>query len=83
MKNTKIAHFLGNFATRNSKIWQIKIISCRSAWKNEENVHLRFLIFETSSQRFLQNMLRDFQKFKNYEKYENGPFSRPFCRQKQ
>ena len=79
----KIDHFLGQFPGRKSKIWQIKIISSRSAWKNEENVHLRFLSFETSSQRFLQNMLRDFQKSRNYEKYENCPFSRQFCHQKQ
>ena len=75
MKN---AHFLGHFPARNSKIWQIKIISWRSAWKNEENVHLRFLIFETSPQRFLQNILRDFQKSWNYEK---RPFSRAFSHQ--
>ena len=68
MKNKKIAHFLGHFSPRNSKIWQIKIISWRSAWKNEENLHLRFLIFENSSQRYLQNMLRDFWKSRNYEK---------------
>ena len=68
MKKKKIAHFLGHFFTRNSKIWQIKIISWRSAWKNEGNEHLRFFIFETSSQIFLQHMLRDFQKSRNYEK---------------
>ena len=83
MRNKKTDHFLGHFSTRSSKIWQIKIISSRSAWQNEENVHLRFLSFETSSQRFLQNTLRDFQKSRNYDKYENCPFSRPFCHQKQ
>ena len=81
-KFMKIDHFLGQFPTRNSKIWPIKIISWQSAWKNEEYVHLRFLIFETSSQRFLQNMLRDFQKSCNYEKYKNCPFSRPYFYQK-
>ena len=49
----------------------------KSAWKNEENVHLRFLIFETSSQRYLQKMLRDFQKSWNYTNYENWSFSKP------
>ena len=71
------------FPTRNSQIWHLKIISWRSARKNKENVHLRFFIFETSSQRFLSNMLRDFQKSWNYKKYENGPFSRPIFHQKQ
>ena len=87
-KNTKLKlmkndHFLGQFPGRKSKIRQIKIISWRSAWKNEENVHLRFLIFENSSQRYLQNMLRDFRKSRNYEKLENCPFSRPSSHQKQ
>ena len=56
----------------------MKNISWRSAWKNEENVHLRFLIFETSSNRSLRNKLRDFQKWWIYEKYENCPFYRLF-----
>ena len=66
--NIKSDHFLSHFPTRNSQIWHLKIISWRSARKNKENVHLRFFIFETSSQRFLSNMLRDFQKSWNYEK---------------
>ena len=65
----KSDHFLSHFPARNSKIWYLKIISWRSARKNKENVHLRFFIFETSSQRFLSNMLRDFQKSLNYKKY--------------
>ena len=56
----------------------MKNISWRAAWKNEENVHLRFLIFETSLHRSLQNKLRDFQKWWIYEKYENCPFYRLF-----
>ncbi len=67
-KLMKIDHFLGHFPARISRIWHIKIISWRSAWKNEENVHLRFFTFENSSQRYLQNMLRDFQNLWNYEK---------------
>ena len=67
LKLMKIDHFLGQFPGRKSKIRQIKNISWRSAWKNEENVHLRFLIFENSPQRYLQNKLRDFQKSLNYE----------------
>ena len=74
----KIGHFLGHFSTRYSKIWQKKYVSWRTAWKNENNVHLRFLIFENSSQRFFANILRDFQKSWNYE---NWPFSRPFFHQ--
>ena len=70
----KIDHFLGHFPARKSRIWHIKFISWRSEWKNEENVHLRFLIFENSSHRYLQNLLRDFQKSWNHEKIENGPF---------
>ena len=42
-----------------------------------------FFSFETSSQIFLSNMLRDFQKTWNYKKYENAPFSRPIFHQKQ
>ena len=68
LKLMKIDNFLRQFPSRKSKIRQIKTISWRSAWKNEENVHLRFLIFENSSQRYLQNKLRDFQKLWNYEK---------------
>ena len=81
MKNMKIAHFLGHFSTRYGKIWQTINISWQSAWKNEENVHLRFLILETLSQRFCANILRDFRKSRNYEKYEKCPFSRPYFHQ--
>ena len=81
--NIKSDHFLSHFPTRNSQIWHLKIISWRLARKNKENVHLRFFIFETSSQRFLSNMLRDFQKSWNYKKHENGQFSRPIFHQKQ
>ena len=77
----KSDHFLSHFPTTNSEIWHLKIIWWRSARKNKENVHLRFFIFETSSQRFLSNMLRDFQKSWNYKEYENGPFSRPIFHQ--
>ena len=69
---------LRSCSTRNTWIWLMKNISWRSAWKNEENVHLRFLIFETSLHRSLQNKLRDFQKWWIYEKYENCPFYRLF-----
>ena len=82
MKKMKIAHFLGQFSTRNVWKGQTKNISWGSAWKIEENVHLRFLIFQTSSQRFLPNMLGDFQISWNYKKYENCPFSRSIFHQK-
>ena len=39
-------------------------------------------IFLNSSQRYLQNMFRDFRKSRNNEKWENGPFSKPFFYQK-
>ena len=35
----------------------------RRARKNEQDGHLQFLIFETLSQRFLQNIFRNFQFF--------------------
>ena len=34
------------------------------AWKNQEDGHLRFLIFETLSHRFLQNIFRNFHFLK-------------------
>ena len=46
----------------------------RSARKNEENSHLRFFIFETLSQRFLQNIFRDFQFFEKSKKCQNRVF---------
>ena len=75
---TKIDHFLCNFFTRYNWIWQTKNILWWWAWKNEKNVHLRFLILKTLSQRILPNILRDFQKPWNYEK---RPFSRAFSHQ--
>ena len=62
MKNIEIAHFLGQFSIRNCRILQTKNSSWWSAWKNKENGHLRFFILETSSHRFVQNLLRDFAK---------------------
>ena len=70
----KIAHFIGFFLAIYGWIWKTKIILWQSAWKNEENVHLRFFIFQTSLHRSLQNKFRDFQKWWIYEKYENCPF---------
>ena len=55
MKNCNLVHFLLHFSTRYSRIWQIKNILWRSAWKKEENVCLIFFLFEISSQRFLPN----------------------------
>ena len=42
------------------------------AQKNEQDGHLQFLIFETLSQRFLQNIFRNFQFF---EKIKNDEFA--------
>ena len=78
MKNMKIAHFIGYFLAIYGWMWQTKIILWQSAWKNEENVHLRFFVFQTSLHRSLQNKLRDFQRWWIYEKYENCPFYRLF-----
>ena len=75
---TKIDHFLCNFFTRYNWISQTKNILWWWAWKNEKNVHLRFVIFETSLDISLQNKFRDFQKWWIYEKYENCPFYRLF-----
>ena len=74
----KNGNFLGQFTTGCSWIRPKSHIPRRRARKNEENVHLRFSIFETSSQRFLLNILRDFQKVWNYE---NWSFSRPIYHQ--
>ena len=71
----KIDHFLGHFSTRYIQIWQKKKLSWLLAWTNEKNVHLRFLIFENLSQRYLSNIVRDFWKLRNNE---NWPFSRPY-----
>ena len=40
---SKIIHFLVHFSTRYGGIWHTKNISWQSAWKIEENVHLRLL----------------------------------------
>ena len=55
MKNCNLVHFLLHFSTRYSRIWQIKNILWRSAWKKEENVCLIFFLFEISSKIFLPN----------------------------
>ena len=74
----KNGNFLGQFTTGCSWIRPKSHIPRRRPRKNEENVHLRFSIFETLSQRFLLNILRDFQKVWNYE---NWSFSRPIYHQ--
>ena len=45
MQYIKDAHFLGHFSNRIIWIWLMKNISWWSAWKNEENVHLRLFCF--------------------------------------
>ena len=82
MKNIEIAHFLGQFSIRNSRILQTKNILWGSAWKNKENVHLRFSYFGNFVTQICANILRDFQISLNYEKYENCPFSRTIFHQK-
>jgi hypothetical protein len=71
----KIGHIPGHFNTRSGRIWLTNYMSALQAWPNKENVHLRILILKTFSQRFLLNILRDFQKMSNYE---NWPYSGPF-----
>ena len=65
----------GDFVSRFSQ-WKIRwqkkrSIPRRTARKNEEDSHLRFFIFETLSQRFLQNIFIDFRFF---EKTQNRRF---------
>ena len=43
----------------------------RTARKNEEDSSLRFFIFEILSQRFLQNIFRDFHFLEKNEKFQN------------
>ena len=57
-KFMKIDHFLGQFPSRKSKIWKFKFISWRSALKNEENIHLRFFIFEFITEIFAKHVER-------------------------
>ena len=69
MKHMKIAHFLGQFSIRNGRILQTKNMSWQSAWKNKENVHLRFLFWKLHHTDL-------------WKKYENCPFSRSIFHQK-
>ena len=59
LRNKKTDYFLGHFSTRDSKIWQIKNILWRSHEKMKKWTFL-FWVLETTSQRFLSNVLRDF-----------------------
>ena len=43
----------------------------RRSDQNEENILVRFFSFETLSQKFVLNTLRDFREASNYEKYQN------------
>ena len=51
-KSSKMAHFLGQFTTQYVHIWSKSHTPGQPARKNEENVHLRFFIFESSSDTF-------------------------------
>ena len=67
MQNSKTPHFLGQFTTRHSLIQKKSHVPRQSAWKTEKNVHLSFLIFETSSHTFFNDRKSIFQKFKMCE----------------
>ena len=51
-QKSKMAHFLGQFTTRYTWIGSKRHIPWWPAWKNKKYVHLRSLIFETSSHTF-------------------------------
>ena len=68
MKNKKNPIFQAIFLPETIRYGKSKSSHDDQHEKNKENVHLRFLIFEKSPQRYLQNMLRDFQKSRNYGK---------------
>ena len=64
----KTAHFLGQFSTRYDWLRQIKNISWQSAWKREENVCFRFLIYKISPHWFCQI---EWEIFNYYEIMKN------------
>ena len=66
-QKSKTAHFLGQFTTSHVWILEKSHIPWRRARKNEQNVHLRFLIFETSSHTFLNDRKGIFQNIKKCE----------------
>ena len=66
-QKSKTAHFLGQFTTSHVWILEKSHIPWRRARKNEQNVHLRFLIFETSSHTFLNDRKGIFQNVKMCE----------------
>ena len=61
MKNIEIAHFLGQFSIRNCRILQKKYLMMTSMEKQRKCTSQVFIL-ETSSHRFVQNLLRDFAK---------------------
>ena len=78
-KNMKIAHFLGQFSTRNGWKCHIKNISWGSAWKIEENVHLGFFYFGN----FITEIFwKHSPKVIKCQNYENWAFWEPFPPQK-
>ena len=74
IKNKKSANFLGHFSNRVIWIWQIKNISRWSAWKNEENVHLRFVIFKLPHKDICQTRWEICKNHISMEHMKIGPF---------
>ena len=70
-KKIKTGDFVSQFSRWKMRRPKKRSIPRRSARKNEEDSSLRFFIFETLSQRFLQNIFIDFRFF---EKTQNRPF---------
>ena len=66
-KKSKMVHFLTWFTTIHVWILEKSHKPWRRARKNEQNVHLRFLIFKTSSHTFLNDRKDIFQNVKKCE----------------
>ena len=66
-QKSKTAHFLGQFTTRHVWLLEKSHIPWRRARKNEQNVHLRILIFETSPHTFFNYRKGIFQNVKMCE----------------
>ena len=70
-KKSKTGDFVSQFSPWKMRRPKKRSTPRRSARKNEQDSHLRFFIFETLSQRFLQNIFIDFRFF---EKTKNRQF---------
>ena len=75
LQNQKTGHFLPQFAARHVWILEKSHIPRQRARKNEQNVHLRFLIFETSSHTFFNYLKSIFQNVKICEMLQKSEIS--------